>query len=611
VPRRRQNRRPISRTTLHLERLEHRQLLAVVNEFFKFLEFDGVGTFSGNTRADIIVPNDFHDDYSGGLNFHGGVSFSDQAHAETEDDPELNTTSGTLNGTSNCPPSFALNDPYASHFVATNAVTLNGTAITMGLTTSVYEYTNPPCGEGYHAGATPFDTTFTGTVNLSSIPYKVVLNTNEMGTIQTTVGPRPYRNNGVINIDVTPVAKDENGVNIPYNVHPFQLSQQNGVAEFFIAVDGPTRATPSATTVLSDVKLYLATGPNKIDVVGAPLDSYPLYWNSGYAQIQTQLPATIAANITHLVVVADGGDKLVEGNETDNVIALPLSAGFVGLNDSFTLDEETTESIDFSAWYQGVQGVDIDESQITITVAPLHGRLSVNSTTGVVTYSPDANYSGPDRFRYFVVDADGNQSTEGEITIGVTEVPEPYRNPAGAYYVSPGDLSVTALDAVLVITELNATGPRTLVTPAPGQTIFAYVDINGDNQLTSLDAVLIIIRLNAGGSGEGEADELTLVPETGETGFGAAPSTVTSEDAVVTNSPVLVPIPAERTATSLLSAAGSVVVGSLAMQPVAPAPLPWVWTTPAEDGAWLGVRSARSVDWLFRAKEDWWRAWSA
>ena len=72
-----------------------------------------------------------------------------------------------------------------------------------------------------------------------------------------------------------------------------------------------------------------------------------------------------------------------------------------------------------------------------------------------------------------------------------------------------GDSIVSPLDALLIINQLNASGPRELVSAnslAAGgegeQTQKAYLDVNNDGFLTPLDALGVINELN----GEGEHD---------------------------------------------------------------------------------------------------------
>jgi hypothetical protein len=63
---------------------------------------------------------------------------------------------------------------------------------------------------------------------------------------------------------------------------------------------------------------------------------------------------------------------------------------------------------------------------------------------------------------------------------------------------------VVAFDALQVINALNSIGSIELA--APTQEVFPppYIDVNGDNFLSAIDALLVINELNAAAAGEGE-----------------------------------------------------------------------------------------------------------
>ena len=74
---------------------------------------------------------------------------------------------------------------------------------------------------------------------------------------------------------------------------------------------------------------------------------------------------------------------------------------------------------------------------------------------------------------------------------------------------------VTALDAVLIINALNASGVRNLPLLPGGTAAPLFFDVSGDDVINPLNALLVINYLNAGGDGEGEphipADEAAFV----------------------------------------------------------------------------------------------------
>ena len=72
---------------------------------------------------------------------------------------------------------------------------------------------------------------------------------------------------------------------------------------------------------------------------------------------------------------------------------------------------------------------DIDDSLspswITIISNPLHGTLSINNTTGAVTYIPNAEYLGNDIFSYQLRDVFGVNSNVAEVSVNVTPANQP------------------------------------------------------------------------------------------------------------------------------------------------------------------------------------------
>ncbi len=95
----------------------------------------------------------------------------------------------------------------------------------------------------------------------------------------------------------------------------------------------------------------------------------------------------------------------------------------VAVNDSATTNEGTAVQIP-------VLSNDTDDgvllpSTLAIKTEPANGTVAVNTTTGVVTYTPDANFSGTDSFSYDVKDADGLLSNIATVSINVNQVITP------------------------------------------------------------------------------------------------------------------------------------------------------------------------------------------
>ncbi len=93
----------------------------------------------------------------------------------------------------------------------------------------------------------------------------------------------------------------------------------------------------------------------------------------------------------------------------------PVNDPPVANNDSFTVNEDTT--------YNGnvlSNDTDVDGDSVTVTVGsgPSHGNLTLNAN-GTFTYTPSADYNGPDSFTYTASDDKGGTAT-GTVTITVT-----------------------------------------------------------------------------------------------------------------------------------------------------------------------------------------------
>lgn len=70
----------------------------------------------------------------------------------------------------------------------------------------------------------------------------------------------------------------------------------------------------------------------------------------------------------------------------------------------------------------------IDAGSIAIITPPLHGSCSVDVETGIVTYTPDDDFSGTDDFEYTVLDTDGVESDPAWVTVFVTNIPPQISN---------------------------------------------------------------------------------------------------------------------------------------------------------------------------------------
>ena len=105
-------------------------------------------------------------------------------------------------------------------------------------------------------------------------------------------------------------------------------------------------------------------------------------------------------------------DGTVDGNvATVTITITAVNDAPVANNDTYNIDEDTTLT---TAATNGVlaNDTDVDSTNLTASVVtnPSHGSLTLN-TDGSFTYTPDANYNGPDSFTYQATDGSLNSAT--------------------------------------------------------------------------------------------------------------------------------------------------------------------------------------------------------
>lgn len=94
-------------------------------------------------------------------------------------------------------------------------------------------------------------------------------------------------------------------------------------------------------------------------------------------------------------------------------------------------------------------------------------------------------------------------SHSAQAALHVVETDIPWRN-AGMPFDVNGDLSVSPVDALLVINSLNLQGPREV---SPSELRSGFVDTSGDNFVAPIDALLVINELNRIDFEDGEGED--------------------------------------------------------------------------------------------------------
>ncbi|WLQ13953.1 tandem-95 repeat protein [Hahella aquimaris] len=167
----------------------------------------------------------------------------------------------------------------------------------------------------------------------------------------------------------------------------------------------------------TDVDTGDAVDASTITIVTGPSDGSAVV-NSG--QVDYTPDANFNGTDTFTYTIEDSnGAMSAAGTVTVNVTSvndLPAAAA-----DTSTVDEDNSVDIDVLDNDSDVDGV-VDATTVTVQTAPTHGSTSVNSTTGVITYTPTADFNGSDTFTYTVKDDSDGTSNAATVTITVNSV---------------------------------------------------------------------------------------------------------------------------------------------------------------------------------------------
>ena len=200
---------------------------------------------------------------------------------------------------------------------------------------------------------------------------------------------------------------------------------------------------------------------------------------------------------------------------------LPEPAPPVATADRAILNGATSIAIDVIA-----NDMDLDGDAATLIAKLSAGASADFSVSGNrVVYAPSSSApAGVHRANYTVTDDQGLESSPAAVSVFVVDfgLATPWRNAAGVFDIND-DGATSAIDALLVINDLNLRGSRKLPTgPAGAENLFGFLDPSGDGFISPLDALVVINDLNQSGSGEGESPHAAFPCEIGCDHFAAA-----------------------------------------------------------------------------------------
>ncbi|MFL5679682.1 MAG: Ig-like domain-containing protein [Chloroflexota bacterium] len=181
-------------------------------------------------------------------------------------------------------------------------------------------------------------------------------------------------------------------------------------------------ATPDSATTAEDTTVTIPVLANDTDAEGGPLTTASVAQpGHGATSIAANGSVTYTPTANYFgpdafsYVVADGAGATAEAAVT--ITVTPVNDPPVAGADTVTTPEDTAASV---AVLTNDTDVDGDALTVTAVTKPGHGTATIGAS-GVITYTPAAEYSGADSFGYTLSDGHGGRAA-GAVSITVTPV---------------------------------------------------------------------------------------------------------------------------------------------------------------------------------------------
>ena len=161
----------------------------------------------------------------------------------------------------------------------------------------------------------------------------------------------------------------------------------------------------------------------------------------------TYTPATNYNGSDSFIYVANDG-MTNSASATVNITINPVNDAPVAVNDSYSINEDTTLTVPANGVLANDTDVDGDTLKAVLVATTTNGSLTLNQD-GSFTYTPNTNYNGVDTFTYKANDGtvDGNVAT---VTITVNAINDPPIAVNDVYTINEDTtLTTTAVTGVL------------------------------------------------------------------------------------------------------------------------------------------------------------------
>lgn len=222
---------------------------------------------------------------------------------------------------------------------------------------------------------------------------------------------------------------------------------------------------------------------------------------------------------------SDGGTS----NEASvSITVVSVNDQPVAQADSATTDEDSSVVIDVLSNDSDSDG-SLDASSVQISSSASNGSTEVNTSTGAVTYTPDADFNGSDSFQYTVADNEGARSDAVTVSVTVNSVndaPVASDDSQGTNIDTAVEIAVLENDSdpdgsldMTSITIEQAPGNGTAVANASGtitytpnseftgEDSFQYSVMDNEGERSNIATVSLFVRVNIAPSANDDAAE--------------------------------------------------------------------------------------------------------
>ncbi len=267
------------------------------------------------------------------------------------------------------------------------------------------------------------------------------------------------------------------------------------------ANDGPVALNDAYTTPEDNQLVINAPGvlENDTDIDGPfPLTAVLVAGaSSGSLTLNANGSFTYTPNLNYngpdsFTYRARDGSNLVSNVATVTINVTPVNDAPVAVNDAYSTPEDTQLVI-------AVPGVLLNDTDVdgplpvvaVLVSSPSNGSLSLNAN-GSFTYTPAANYNGPDSFTYRARDGANAESNVATVSINVTPVNDPPVAANDSYATEENVTLTVAVGQGVLVNDTDIDGPLPLTAVIVSQTSsgtvtlnangsFQYVPVNGFN----------------------------------------------------------------------------------------------------------------------------------